>query len=143
MTVLRTKSENKTILDLSQVEVNKKIVKKLLNNLKLTNTYNKNNYLIIVDNIVKVGSYLVFLGVDFPENFGIFGEYNLKKIKSLHIEIFQLNKNNQMGKIVLEKDLRFKNQYWLENNRKNSLKFNDLIDILVHCQRVNKLQVFS
>ena len=142
MTALRTKSESKTILDFSEIEINKKTVKEILNNLKLTSIYNKNSYLIVVDNNIKVGNYLVVLSTMLPECFGIFGEQELKKFKSLHVEIFELNKGRS-EKLILGRDLRFKNQYWLEENKKSKLKVNHLVDILLHCRRVDKLSAFS
>lgn len=137
MTLIRSKRENITILDFSSGKVSKNKIKQSLRNIKTVDVYNQDTKILTVtDNHIKVGMYNIklILPTDYSPNKS---SKHLREYGSFQVVIFESGKP-----INLQKDGRFKNQYWIKPNSKNDLRIPNLTDIIYYCHRLNKLKLF-
>lgn len=85
------------------------------------------------DNRIKVGMYTINMWL----NFDLEGPHRLREFREFEIAIYD-GKNQ----INLKADPRFKSQYWVSYNFFGKLKIKHLIDIIAHCQRLDRLKAF-
>lgn len=133
MTALKIKQENKIIFDLSDRKYSKSQVKKLLRVSEIKNKREFNNCVIFLHNYIKIGMYTIrlWLPADSSCNWS-----RLKNYKDFQITI-QDNK-----KIELQEDRRFSSQYWVKNNFFGKLRIKHLVDVIMHCQKLDNLKIF-
>lgn len=137
MTLIKGKRERITILDFSSGNVSKNKIKESLRSLRLKDTSAKDNKILtIFDNYIKVGMYDIRLNLqeDFTSRNS---SKKLQEYGGFQISISELDK-----KININKDGRFKSQYWIKNNSKNRLRSNHLADAIFYCSRLDKLRLF-
>lgn len=137
MTVIRNNSHTlKTVLDFSGQRYSKNKIKEAVRQLEVkTFEYSEqDNTNYYIHNSIKVGMYVIQL-VTNPE----VGSLRLKEFGCLLISIYEVN-----GKlpINLERDGRFKQQYWCSHNTNSTLKIKHLVDAIAHCQRLDGLKAF-
>jgi hypothetical protein len=135
MSLVKSKSEIRTILDFSQGEVSKNSIRRALRQVEITQTYKDDSNLpVMISNQIKIGIYTLVI------SFGGMPNYEVKSLGrcgKLHIVIYE-QRGSQLDLI----GMKFKNQYWSKLNLQDSLKANHLIDVILHLKRLNNLKVF-
>lgn len=140
MTAIRARQESRYILDFSNGKYSKNKIKKALGMTKVINYYEgKNeNDLIFRENKIMIGMYTVLLELSFDSS------PNWEKLKEygdFEVSVYETT-GTEVKRIDLKKDSRFKNQYWVSNNFFGKLRITHLVDIIAHCQRLDKLKAF-
>lgn len=138
MTAIKAKSEDKIILNFSDDKCSKNHIKQSLRRCEIINIEETGrDELIIYNNDIKVGMYTIRIDLPFDSH----PSWNkLKDYADFQISIYDsIDKKNS---IDLNKDTRFKNQYWVSQNFFGKLRIKHLIDIIAYCHRLNKLKAF-
>jgi hypothetical protein len=137
MTLIKSRREHITILDFSNGELSKNMIKQSLRKTKIANASKENKKTFTVfDSYIKVGMYdikLVFQEDDSVKK----PTQPLREFGKFQISIIESNKE-----INLHSDKRFKGQIWLKDNKNSNLRINSLIEAIYHCYRLNKLKLF-
>lgn len=136
MTALRIEEQPKTILDFSGLKSSKNRVRLDLQQCQINNIIeNESGELTIFRNEIKVGMYRIVLALppDSPADCS-----RLKDYKDFEVLIY----DDEDASINLKKDKRFKDQYWVQYNFFGKLRASHLIDIILYCQRLNRLSAF-
>ena len=139
MTAIRSKLESRIILDFSNGKYSKNKIKQALRQCEVINILegeNRDDWL-VYDNQIKVGMYTIKLRLplDGPSTCS-----KLKDYGDFEISIYDtLSKEHSIN---LQKDSRFKDQYWVSYNFFGRLRIKHLIDIVTHCKRLDKLKAF-
>ena len=128
MTAIRVHEEPRTICDFSG-KCSKNKIRQALRTCQITNIEGNTLY----DNRIKVGMYTITIW--FP--FDLEGPRKLREFRDFEIVIFDGEKQ-----INLKTDPRFRGQYWVQHNFFGKLKIKHLIDIIIYCQRLDKLKAF-
>lgn len=137
MTLIKGKRESITILDFSSGNVSKNKIKESLRNLRLKDTCaHDSKTLTIFDNYIKVGMYDIRLNLqeDYEAHSSL---KRLREYGGFQISISELGKE-----ININKDRRFKSQYWVKENVKNRIRCSNLVDAIFYCSRLNNLRLF-
>ena len=135
MTVVKNMHTLRQVLDFSGEHYSKNQVKKILRALELsTIEYSKEHGKWIIHNSIKVGMYTIHLIANPQEG--------VLKLKDLGVILISIYEGNRKLPITLDKDGRFKHQYWVRNNIDNTFKIKHLIDAIMHCQRLDGLKAF-
>lgn len=151
MSLIKGKQEFRTILDFSKGNISKNMIKRALREVEVhelvrlqdTNTYT------FVENDIIVGMYqirLFFSSVNSASHRSRLREYG-----GFRIAIYE--RNRKAGKpespkgavlqhINLSSDKRFKHQYWVDLNKDYSIRMKNLVDIIMHLNRLNNLKMF-
>jgi hypothetical protein len=134
MTVIRSSHSLRNVLDFSGAHHSKNQIKKALRALEVRIVEYQNNSRHYIHNQIKVGMYVIQI-VTTPQE----GLLKLKDLDLLLISIYEVN-----GKlpINLDRDGRFKYQYWVQHNIDSTFKIKHLVDAIAHCQRLHDLRAF-
>lgn len=126
------KIQNKVTLDFSNKKVTKHSIRQALR-------YTEMYYMDPLDkgktiyNIIKVGIYNIHLIFD-PSKI----ETGFNKLRNYGK--FTIFISDKKSKIDLNHDSKFNNQYWIKNI--SHLRINNLIDVILYCNRIDKLKLF-
>lgn len=143
MSLIKGKQEFRTILDFSKSKISKNFVKQSLREAEVrevvclpeTNTYT------FVENEIKVGMYQLRLSFESVDS--INNRTKLKDYGGFNVAIYERNrKGNILKNINLEKDKRFKDQYWVEDSKNYNIRIKNLVDVVMHLERLNQLKLF-
>lgn len=134
MSAIKSKYEHKTILDFSDKKVTRNSIQKSLRQAEFIQTYYENSgvSLTYIDNEIIVGMYKIRLFLDVVDG--------AKKLRDYGR--FQISIQGGSKWINLTRDSRFKSQTWIKSNENNQLNISHLVDIILHCQRLDKLKSF-
>lgn len=128
MTTLKTIIEHRNILDFGKEKISKSFVRQSLRRTKFEYIIQEEEKSTLVINHIMVGMYRIEL---------LHGsEQRLKNFK-----VF-IRDSHDMERINIIKDSRFANQNWIKLNQEYKLKIGHLVDIIMHCHRLDKLKVF-
>lgn len=138
MSVIKGKPDYRIILDISNGKYSKNQIKKTLRSIEVFNlqVIQGTNSFTFIQNIIKIGMYTIRLWLpgDAPP------EWNrLKNFGDFQISIYE---NLDKKELDIKKDWRFKNQYWSNKNFYGKLRIKHLIDIIIHCYKLNSLRSF-
>ncbi len=134
MCLIKVTKETRTILDFSKSNVSKNLVRKSLRQAEVVAQTRLHDSLICIENYIRVGMYdISLLLMPYPN------KKRLKDYGRFAISIREAGKNHP---ISLSRDRRFKNQYWINPNRKTELLVKNLTDIIIHCNRLDKMKIF-
>jgi hypothetical protein len=138
MTAIKIKEEHTTILDFSTGRCSKNRVRQALQTCEMVSILEGKDItdLTWVINDIKVGMYTVRLYL-LPDSAP--GYRKLKEHGDFEVIIFDTYGHDN---IDLQKDGRFNNQYWVSRNFFGGLRVKHLVDIIVHCKRLDKLKSF-
>src|SRR5574337_50905 len=129
MTAIRVHEEHQTVLDFSNGKHSKNKIKRTLGECKFR--WMEEDTLFI--NKIKVGMYSIELfSFENPP-----GYLKLKDCQSFDISIRESNSSKD---IPLDRDPRFRNQYWVNYNSAGKLRMKHLVDVIIHCQRLDRLK---
>lgn len=128
MTAIRVHEEPRTICDFSG-KCSKNKIRQALRACQITNIEGDTLY----DNRIKVGMYTINIWLAFD----LEGPHKLSEFREFEIAI-----SDGKSQINLKTDPRFKNQPWVSYNFFGKLKIKHLIDIITHCQRLDRLKAF-
>lgn len=136
MTVIKTSSHSlRNVLDFSGARHSKNQIRKALRALEVkTIEDDENGHRYYIHNQIKVGMYVVQI-VTNPQE----GLLKLKDLSCLSVAVYETK-----GKlpICLERDGRFKRQYWVDHYTSSTFKIKHLVDVIAHCQRLDGLKAF-
>jgi hypothetical protein len=134
MTAIRAREEHRTLLDFSNGKYSKTKIKHLLQHCYVS-TWEEGRSDVYIENDIKVGMYTIQLHLSLfswtPSN-------KLKEFGDFGVSIFDSEKHC----IDLKKDKRFRGQYWIENNETGHLRGKQLVDIINHCKRLDRLRAY-
>ncbi len=130
MTAIRVHEEPRIICDFSG-KCSKNKIRQTLRACQLTSIEDNTLY----TNQIKVGMYTIFLWLPFDYE----GSHKLKDYRDFAVAI---REGSSDSNINLKTDPRFKGQYWVSKNSFGQLRIKHLIDIIAHCQRLNRLRAF-
>lgn len=129
--------EHRTILDFSQGEISKSLVRNALQNVEVI-TFTKGDGFRSIDNEIRIGMYLIRLyfypSLDTKNRLKEYGEFQI----SLH----EIQGTHALKQINPRLDSRFNQEYWVSLNSNGQLKPKNLIDIIIFVKRLNNLKVF-
>lgn len=143
MSLIKGKQEFRTILDFSKGNISKNLVKRALRDIEVHEIVclPDSNIYTFVENYITVGMYqikLSFSSMDSsqPRN-------KLKEYGGFRVAIYERNrKGNVLQHINLDRDKRFKNQYWNNLNLGYEIRTKNLVDIILYLTRLNNLKLF-
>lgn len=136
MTALKIEERPKTILDFTGLKSSKNSVRMALQQCQINNIIEgKTGELTIFRNEIKVGMYRIVLALppDSPTDCS-----RLKDYKDFEVLVY----DEEDIAINLKKDKRFKDQYWVQYNFFGKLRTTHLADIILYCQRLDRLRAF-
>lgn len=136
MTLIKAKLEERTIFDFSNGKYSKNKIKNYLDKTEIIHSQINDNMkdIIVYLNEIKIGIYTIKLQLPFDSS------SDWKRLKDY--KDFSISISEGDDKINLDKDLKFKNQYWVSKNLFGHLKIKHLIDIISYCNRLNNLRSF-
>lgn len=135
MTVVKNVHSLREVLDFSGEHYSKNRIKKTLRALEFkTIDYSGEGGRYFIHNIIKVGMYSIHLVTNPQEG--------MLKLKDLSFILISIYEGKRKLPITLDKDGRFKHQYWVQNNIDNTFKIKHLIDAIMHCRRLDGLKAF-
>lgn len=138
MTAIRSHEEPRTVLDFSQGKSSKNKIKQALTDCTLASLVEDQDYEVTLYlNQIKVGMYSIVLQLPYD----LEGTRKLKDFKDFEISIYD-SEDVRTSRINLKKDPRFKDQYWVPLNFFGKLKVKHLTDVVVYCQRLDRLKAF-
>ena len=144
MTAIKCIQENKTLLDFSEYEkVSKNLVKQMLRQVDIVSYQDRGNCVSHNNYFINTGLYKIKLLLD--DSYGS-GARKLRNFGSFRVEILDAKDKP----IHLWHDKNFSEQYWVWKNyaasviggKEEGQRVNDLINIIIHCSRLNKLKAF-
>lgn len=137
MSLIKGKTEFRTILDVNSKASKNQINKALrqVEVIELVCNEDANHYTFVENDIV-VGMYNIRL-----EFYSISTEQRsrLKEYGGFKVSIYE---NNNSTGIKLNRDKRFKNQYWVKLNQDYKIRTNILTDIIMYTKRLDELKLF-
>lgn len=137
MTIIKVKSEHKIILDISNKIYSKNKLKGTLKTLQIIHEETSGHNVTMYVNEIKIGIYTIVLYLPYDSS----PKWNrLKDFGDFEISIFE---RSIPTCINLAKDNRFKQQYWVNKNFFGKLRIKHLIDAIIYCQRLDRLNAFS
>jgi hypothetical protein len=137
MTAIRAQEEPRTILDFSHEKCSKNKIKKALDNCYLTSLDEKEDDVTVYINQIQIGMYNVAILLPYDMT----GPRKLKEFKDFEVCIYD-SPDPKASRINLRKDSRFRSQDWVEQNFFGKLRVKHLVDIVYHCQRLDRLKAF-
>jgi hypothetical protein len=144
MSKVRVKFERKSELDLGQGKISKNRVKQALRQWTVPEVIFENNDCIYIDNCIQVGMYEICIIPKMKSGCKFFDDpkTKLKDYGGFSIEIFE-RKNDKLKAIQCHRDGRFKEQKWVSIVYTYNVRIKDLLEMILHCSRLNNLRVFS
>lgn len=130
MTSLKTIVVHRDILNFSRDRISKSFVRQTLRKTQFDHIIHDDKKSEIVINHITVGMYHIQLVLEARGGLRNF-EVQIRE----GINIFK-------GHINLKKDGRFNTQYWNDLNQQSRLTTENLVDIIMHCHRLNSLKTF-
>lgn len=141
MSAVKGLLEHRTVLDFSKDHVSKDLVRRALCRTEIIGLcQQKPGNITFIDNDIKIGMYTIRL--DFSEIHPGDGHKHLRDYGGFKVKIFENSSPEVSAEINLNKDKRFSKQYWTNLNKNYNLLTKNLIDIILHCSRLNNLRVF-
>jgi hypothetical protein len=138
MSLVKAKLKEKDILDFSAGKISKRGVRQALRQAEILE-FDDSNGLCLIDNWITVGMYRIRISPIM--SFDRKPKTRLKDFGNFGIEI---DERGQYGKhIDFKKDVRFKSQSWTTAARNYQFRTENLIDVILHCSRLNKLRAFN
>ena len=138
MTAIRAQEEQRTILDFSHGKCSKNKIKQALDSCYLTSIEEiEENEVKFYLNTIKVGMY--FIKLQLPVD--LLGPRTLKEFHDFEVNIYD-DPDSKAKRIDLKKDTRFKHQEWVRYNFFGMLRVKHMVDIISHCQRLDRLKAF-
>lgn len=147
MTVNRINHEYRTILDFSKdKDISKNFIQQALRQIEVLD-FNINNKLLqtvtVIHNDIQIGMFKIRLILHQGRiKDSKFISQKLKSYGNFQIKIYEQSPRS-INLIDLFKSELFKNQFWINKNYYNGLIIKDLVKIIAHCDRLNKLRMFS
>jgi hypothetical protein len=144
MTIVRGNYERKTILDFGKGKVSKNRIRQALRHTDVFEAEKNNDHTIYYDNTIRIGMYEICiipklkLGYRFPCG----TKFKLKDYGGFSIEILERNKN-YLKAIDCQKDNRFKEQKWATVAYTYDVRMKHLLEMILHCSRLNNLRIFN
>lgn len=138
MTAIRALEEQRTILDFSYGKCSRNKIRQSLNSCYLTSLdEHENDGVTLYNNTIKVGMY----NIEIKLPFDLVGPRKLKEFRDFEIAIYDSHEPNAKP-IDLKRDQRFRNQDWVGLNFFGKLRVKHMVEIIAHCQRLNRLKAF-
>lgn len=143
MSLIKGKQEFRTILDFSKEDISKNLVKQALREAEVCEVARlpESGSSTLVENYIIVGMYqihLLFSSIDAGNH-----RSKLKEYGGFRVAIYERNrKGNVLQNINLDRDRRFKTQYWAKLNHGYDIRMKNLVDIIIHLKRLNNLKMF-
>jgi len=138
MTAIRAQEEQRTILDFSKGKCSKNKIKQALNDCHLTSLEEiETNEVRLYNNTIKVGMYSIEIKLPFDFT----GPRRLKEFGDFEVAVYD-SQDSKAKPIDLKRDSRFKGQEWVALNFFGKLRVKHVVDIIAHCQRLDKLKAF-
>lgn len=144
MSLVKGKQEWNTILDVSRrPRVSKNYVKNALRKADVLELQPVGSSLNMVENDIRVGMYcikLIFADMDSSRP-----RQRLRQYGSFKVTIFEGREGDDQSfrYVPLQSDYRFKGQYWVPLVSQYKLRMHMLVDIIIHCAKLNKLKAFN
>lgn len=139
MTTISYAAQDRVVLNFSNEKYSKNHIKQAIRKCEIVNLEPRKGTkeFIAYCNIIIIGMYAIVLELplDSCTNWHHLRDYN-------DFQISICDSSDHKSRINLEKDSRFKNQYWVPNNFFGKLRVKHLIDIIHHCVRLNRLKAF-
>lgn len=139
MSIVKSKHEERVILDFSKEPISKSLVIQSLRQAEVVEMYKSetSDFTTFVDNFIKIGMYeiqLLLNGTPTAERTKLknYGDFRINIVESIpHSKSFRYLKLNA--------DTRVCNQYWAKNK---DLRSKHLVDVILHLKRLNNLKMF-
>jgi hypothetical protein len=138
MTAIKVKTEKRIILDFSDMHYSKNKIKTALRKTEIVHARINNDFTTVFHNDIKIGMYTIHLHLPFDSSLKW---SRLKDYGDFEVSIFD-TEDPKDSRIDLKRDQRFRAQYWIAKNFFGKLRIKHLIDMIVYCQRLNKLRAF-
>jgi len=130
MTTVKSIVEHRDILNFNRDSISKSFVRQTIRKTKFDHIVQGEAMTVIVINHITVGMYHIQLCL------GAHGG-----LRNFTVQIRD-SLNVYKGPINLNKDSRFNTQNWSRTSLDNRLNTENLVDIIMHCHRLNKMKVF-
>lgn len=144
MCLVKAKQEYRTILDVSErKKVSKNFVRQSLRKAEIYDFLVEGSTTKVCGNEIKVGMYLI--KIDFSYLDSSRPRRHLREYGGVGVTIFEgkTGHPDSWKAVRIERDRRFCYKPWLVPAVTYSLRLNDLVDVVVHCSKLNKLRVFN
>lgn len=144
MSLVKGKQEWNTILDVSRrPRVSKNYVVNALRKADVLELQPAGSSLNMVENDIRIGMYrikLCFADMDSSRP-----RQRLRQYGGFKVTIFEGKEGDEQSYkyIPIHSDRRFHGQYWLSSVSKYNVRMKTLVDIVMHCARLNKLKAFN
>ncbi|MGI0058801.1 MAG: hypothetical protein ACREBJ_03450, partial [Nitrosotalea sp.] len=126
----------RTILDFSGKCSKNKIRQDLKNCQVAALETSQGDDVVLYRNEIHVGMYSIVIVLPFD----LEGTHKLKEFKDFEIRIYDTKA--RVICLNVKTDSRFKGQYWLSHNFFGKLKVKHIVDVIAHCQRLDRLKAF-
>jgi hypothetical protein len=138
MSAIRSKHEVKTILDFSDVKNTQIYIKQSLKTAEFNQIHYHDNGIgvVYVDHEIQVGMYKITLLLNCSRDAKLLKDYG-----RFSITISEYEQGSRKS-IDLKRDRRFKHQSWIDYNENEQLNISKLTDIIIYCNRLNRLKSF-
>ena len=134
-----SKIHRQTILDFSDKKATRNSIIQALRRTEMYDVEPRAQF--VIGNVIKVGMYNINLLLEKKENQK---SHKLRKYGKFMILISEENQKHY-SPLTLTTDCRFNSQLWAKNMLSNNLlecKINTLVDIILHCKRLDNLKTF-
>lgn len=134
MSVSKATHEFRTVLDLPRERLSKNKVSKLLSETK----FSYREATVYIENVLKIGSYHIRLILNPTTS----DTGPLRNYGGFNIRLYQM-KRDGLQEIHPEKDENFKSNDWAKKNYNDKLRSSDLVNVILYCNRLDKIRIFN
>lgn len=138
MSIVKSKYEERTILDFSKGKYSKNYIRNSLSQADVREVASDPTRTTFIENFIKVGMYEIQLGL---RGMPTPDRTHLKDYGGFYINILE-PKQTAYKMIDLTRDERFKHQSWIKSNTYAKLNMVNLTDIIMYLKRLDNLKLF-
>jgi hypothetical protein len=138
MSLVKAKLKEKDVLNFSSDKISKRYIRQALRRAEVIDIDYSDNDTILINNYITVGMYKIRI---IPSQISTTKRTRLKEYGGFCVEVWEQGSKEKW--IDIRKDPLFRDQNWIEKSWHHGLYITHLVDVILHCSRLNKLRAFN